>query len=147
MTRSRIMQFILIIVGFIAIYSYVNIHVDHADEAPQNLSFSNNQDKDFTFSYNEKDKTAAITNYHGSESDIKLPDTVVYNNQVYHVVLIKENAFKRINVNSIDISTNIKTIEKNSFDQATIGSIYLNDQQVESGPFLGLNHLMTMNFK
>lgn len=147
MTRSRITQFILIIVGFIAIYSYVNIHVDHADEKSQNLSFSNNQDKDFTFSYNEKDKTASIINYHGQTDDIKVPDTINYKNNVYYVTTIKKNAFKNINVNSVTISSSIKRIEANSFDQATISTIYLNNEKVDGRLFLTLNHLMTRDSK
>ena len=74
----------------------------------------------FTFSYNDADHTASITNFVGSETEVVIPSTVEYNGTTYKVTAIADGsfstgAFSNSNITSIIIPDSVTSIGSYAF--------------------------------
>ena len=68
----------------------------------------------FTFSYDEDTKTASVTGFTGSETEIVIPGTVGYKGKSYSVTSIGARALQKCSATSIRIPASVTKIEKNA---------------------------------
>lgn len=74
----------------------------------------------FTFDYDDQDLTATIMSYSGDETNLKIPETVVYDNKTYTITGIGNSAFYNQDyLVSVDIPNTIKTIGDSAFDNCS----------------------------
>lgn len=132
-------KFLSVVFGLIIIAVFVQ--TTHAQDTTNTSISYSNQEKSFKFSYNEKEKTATIEKYIGNDSDINIPETVIYNNEEYAVHNLAKNSFSSVNANSVTIPSSVKYIEQDSFTKSKFDYIMLNGKRIETQPFLLLNNI------
>ena len=70
----------------------------------------------FTFSYDKDTKTASVTGFTGSETEIIIPGTVKYDGETYPVTSIGESAFHNCSaLTSVTIPSSVTSIEWRAF--------------------------------
>lgn len=98
------------------------------------------QQNGLTFSLNKKDMTAAVLHNKTNLKEVLIPRTIKYENQEYIVTNIVENSFNRnIEIKTVLFPTDseVQTIEKNSFTESSLESIYIpaNVTSIEENAF------------
>lgn len=101
-----------------------------------------------TYTLDSTNKTATITGYTGSATDVSISGLFVSGSNVYKVVSIADSAFKSSKITSITLPSTITTIGNYAFKSCTsLASATLNEgiTQIGNQAFDGCTSLATVN--
>lgn len=149
----------LITMGLIGLYFTVTIllNKNHTTtnsvlETMGNTSSQHNGDEvtnsDFDYHINDIDHTVSIVGWHGKETNVNVPKTLVDGGVTYKVTNIGNAVFQSKPITSVDLPDGLETISENAFQNSALKTIDIPNSVISIGDnAFQYNQLQTVDLK